>query len=613
MAEPEKMVALKKAYADMILNTAKEAASRVMTSERKALRFQQDLFAAKSEAFRLLVHLKQMIDAKAIEAEISSFSQQTKIDELEAQLQEAEGVIVDLRAELKWARDKLEKVRMNPLNGKITGPELCYQDATHGSNIVSSDSRLQPLTTSDANNTFFEPRNLDATYTNEEQTEHSSVSQLGSHTSYDTGSVSVSVRNKEPELNRNGCTQRVPAVEKNLLAGKLPPIIEFDKNSFMKCESKGSNNGHSKFTLPLPMTKKNFTGEEVRKLVKLRILRRRTHFRKPKAKCRSCPSQLMKPRQRPSILSRCIRYLGKANAVPDDCSLPSIKTDSVDLKKQSSKTGKELHCHNNYTVDEKMSVHEGNKQWKVHSRDSLSTSLISYPDQHKTCQPLSLLVHCHPSSHSLHDVKIAEDRSRMSENEVKIKPLTRLDPGLTLIKGGVDPISGSTNITVSVKALNRSEIIQNTANKSGELVNELVKKEYKATANTTFSCDELNPHIVNVPVVYSDLKDLKASKEGIIDVPILYSDLEDAKSKEPKTCSLPDNNRLVKYTFQRKRKKETSNSPDQHAYFEKSTVKRWLEEEHNGSRELEKSGQDGNDEVKYCSVPARRKLNLMSI
>ncbi|CAK9183413.1 unnamed protein product, partial [Ilex paraguariensis] len=58
------MVALKKAYADIILNTAKEAAARVMGSERKSLRFQQDLRATKDEAIRMLLRLKQMVDAK---------------------------------------------------------------------------------------------------------------------------------------------------------------------------------------------------------------------------------------------------------------------------------------------------------------------------------------------------------------------------------------------------------------------------------------------------------------------------------------------------------------------------------------------------------------------
>lgn len=62
----QKTVALKKAYAEIILNTAKEAAARVMASEQKAVRFQQDLSGTKEEALRLLVRLKQMIDAKVV-------------------------------------------------------------------------------------------------------------------------------------------------------------------------------------------------------------------------------------------------------------------------------------------------------------------------------------------------------------------------------------------------------------------------------------------------------------------------------------------------------------------------------------------------------------------
>lgn len=58
------MAALKRAYAEIILNTAKEAAARVMVSERKALRFQQDLSSSKEEALRLLMRMKQMIDSK---------------------------------------------------------------------------------------------------------------------------------------------------------------------------------------------------------------------------------------------------------------------------------------------------------------------------------------------------------------------------------------------------------------------------------------------------------------------------------------------------------------------------------------------------------------------
>ena len=62
----QKLTALKKAYADIILNTAKEAAARIMVSERNAIRFQQELSTSKDEAFRILLRLKQMLDSKVL-------------------------------------------------------------------------------------------------------------------------------------------------------------------------------------------------------------------------------------------------------------------------------------------------------------------------------------------------------------------------------------------------------------------------------------------------------------------------------------------------------------------------------------------------------------------
>lgn len=55
---------MKKAYADIILNTAKEAAARIMVSERKAVRFEYELKNAKDDAIKMLLRLKQMMDIK---------------------------------------------------------------------------------------------------------------------------------------------------------------------------------------------------------------------------------------------------------------------------------------------------------------------------------------------------------------------------------------------------------------------------------------------------------------------------------------------------------------------------------------------------------------------
>lgn len=60
----QKLTALKKAYADIILNTAKEAAARVIVSEKKAVRLQRELIYTKEEALRMLLRLKQTYDSK---------------------------------------------------------------------------------------------------------------------------------------------------------------------------------------------------------------------------------------------------------------------------------------------------------------------------------------------------------------------------------------------------------------------------------------------------------------------------------------------------------------------------------------------------------------------
>lgn len=549
---------------------------------------------------------------QTIEAEIASSSQQSKIDELEAQLQEAEGVIVDLRGELKWVRDKLENVRNNqvqPLNEKvIKDNELSYQNTTPEPTIDSpSNSGLQTVTNSDIDmkNTLLDRRVFNNKCCNAtEEAQQLNCSHFEDYSSHKAELASIFMRNKEPELYRYGCTQRICASEGNLLGGKLSPAEEIvDQHHLKQIEliTQASKQDEGKCTAASPNTKnmetmKNFSGEEVRKHVKVRMSRRRKNrFGKAKAKRRSCPSQLTKPYQRLSILSRCRTYSANGSVKSDGFShsLISVKADNMDLKKSSSELEGKLQDKTGCFLDEKMIVHKEKEQRKVQGRDTISTLFTSPPDQLiKNCQPSSLLTHCKAYSFLLYgNVKSNEDRSKITENEVKLKPLTRLDPGLTLIKGGVDPISGSTNVTVSVKALNRAGTVQNAANKDMELVDESAKQEHDAADNSTVSCYESNPEMVNVPIVYSDLRDAKASEETVANAPLVYSDLKDAKSsKEPDVFpSQVDNNRLLKYTFQRKRKKEALSSPDQSISLEKSTVKRRAGETQNDSPEPQKS------------------------
>ncbi|CBI35008.3 unnamed protein product, partial [Vitis vinifera] len=138
-------MALKKAYAEIILNTSKEAAARIMASERKALRFQQDLCCLKDEALRMLLRLRQMIDFQTTEAETTSLRQRSRIEELEAQLHEAEDIIADLRVELKETKGELQKMRnkeVQPLNGQLpkvdaTSPENgTYNDRLNTTELI---------------------------------------------------------------------------------------------------------------------------------------------------------------------------------------------------------------------------------------------------------------------------------------------------------------------------------------------------------------------------------------------------------------------------------------------------------------------------------------------
>ncbi|KAB2037908.1 hypothetical protein ES319_D03G107800v1 [Gossypium barbadense] len=221
MADSQKLTALKKAYAEIILNTAKEAAARIMVSERKALRYQQELFAAKDEALRMLLRLKQMLDAKVNDAEMMSLNQQKRIEELEAQLGEAEDIVRDLRAELREAQDELEKLSQDSVH---------YSDEKRlKDDVAASVERSQENTI----NEFWSVRSLP-----DAQTNLVTVSDIKSSVLSRTNAgnkcsckdncyvcnpdfASIVMRRKEPDLYRNGCTHRIRALERCLLNENL--------------------------------------------------------------------------------------------------------------------------------------------------------------------------------------------------------------------------------------------------------------------------------------------------------------------------------------------------------------------------------------------------------
>ncbi|CAO2826714.1 unnamed protein product [Amaranthus hypochondriacus] len=220
MDDTEKMTALKKAYAEIILNTAKEAAGRIMVSERKAHQFHHDLSTTKEESLRLLLRLKQTMDVKMNEAEMKSLNQQRRIEELEAQLQEAEDIVSNLRGELNEAHLKLEARKQ--LNNALHMSEKAHRQEETEHHPENGPSK--PVVGTETNSSV--------KLANGNHGISNSVTDFGY--SGDPVVPSIIMRSEKSELYRNGCTQRIRAYEGKLLNGHFSLSGELDDLKYEK-------------------------------------------------------------------------------------------------------------------------------------------------------------------------------------------------------------------------------------------------------------------------------------------------------------------------------------------------------------------------------------------
>ncbi|PON59428.1 hypothetical protein PanWU01x14_159380 [Parasponia andersonii] len=587
--EAQKMVALKKAYADIILNTAKEAAARIMVSERKALRFQRDLFASRDESLRMLLRLKQMIDSKTSEAELTSLSQQRRIEELEAQLQEAEDVITDLRAELKRIGNNLEKVKSNPV--KLPSGQIAEEDASFSRKSAPfSGSGCEFVATSDMKNIPMNQRVLDdKCCSTMKQMQKLSASDLDNSDANKSDLASIIMRSKKSEQYRNGCTQRIRAFERRLLDGKLPPSgcvnssNSLMENEFIIKDTNKEECNQFDFKCEKMETDKKLSQGERKKVVKRRTLRRRkTRFGKAKSFRRSHHGQLMKSGQPHSV------YLND-RFNEGVCMLSSNGANNVDMTKASDGLQENL-LDESCNKDQIKTVYKGKRKTKIKSGNDVDTSSTGLPSQlTKPCEPSPVLSRCRTFAYLGNGgIKSVEDQSIACENEVKMKPLHRLDPGLTLIKSSVNPISGSSGV------IDKSGLVDNGAGNDMELTDVcvLVKQE-SDVEDLRVSRPEFNVETINVSSMNGDLDHTKPSERS-----------------NGSPCRV-DNNRLLKYTFQRKRKKEATSSPDEIASPEKSPMKRKTVEEHTAPEQQKSTLMDGSSrDSRRLAQVARQLISL---
>uniref|UniRef100_A0A5B6YME1 Uncharacterized protein n=1 Tax=Davidia involucrata TaxID=16924 RepID=A0A5B6YME1_DAVIN len=569
MEEAEKMVAMKKACADIILSTAKEAATRIMASERKSLRFQQDLSFSKDEALRMLLQLKQMIDSKTTEAEITFLNKRRRI---EAQLDEAEDNILDLRTELKQAQDQLDKVKSNhmqTLKGSIEKQDRPFYESTIHEKLTnsdpiissSSDSGTKVVMTSEMKSAPLNQRILDSKCsTSAKQTAPSKP--CSENFCVDNPDLaSLVMRSKEHELYRNGCTQRIRAFERNLLDGQLPPSGDVDEQHFVIKSEPIINVKEQNIeicTAPSCKTEDVDGLEEVPingrayedQPFKVRKMRRRkTRYRKAKANaCRFHPCQPS------SFLSHCKTYADNNDVKSGEgaCTSPKVKAETTNLMETSS--GEKMQHGEDQVL---RVVRRSLRKRKAKYRDDIVTSCSSLPDQLiKPCQPCSFFSRCKTYAVNS-DVKSGEDRSN-TENEARIKT-------------DMDTVSGSTYVTVRTKAVRKSGLRENATDKGTELIDEAVLVQDGDTAeNSSVPNCKLNLEMDKVSLMLTDSDSNNAKKI-------------EANNRAP---SQAENNRLFMHTFSRKRKKEPLTNPDENT---SNTMKRKVEEKQNGAPELHKS------------------------
>ncbi|XP_055832832.1 uncharacterized protein LOC129901612 [Solanum dulcamara] len=237
MDADQRLTALEKAYMDVVLNTEKEAATRIMVSEQKAQCFREELQVVKEKGLMTLMKLKEMMDSKIIEAELTSLSQQRKIEELEAQLEEAEDIVSDLRVELREVQAELEKVTRKEKEEKQSQDV----DTTNPRELTKENTVVLP---SESQDNSVRTSNMEVDSMNQKLEGYHS-----GHTKINTGNCfvassdlpSISLRGKALELYQNGHTQIIHAAEGNPLHREVGHYKTFSKHS-SKMESMPTNN-----------------------------------------------------------------------------------------------------------------------------------------------------------------------------------------------------------------------------------------------------------------------------------------------------------------------------------------------------------------------------------
>ncbi|KAE8774516.1 hypothetical protein D1007_53108 [Hordeum vulgare] len=197
---------LRKAYAAIMLNMAKESAARVLAAERSVAVLAEGIAAAKEDGIAALVRLKDIMKARMKQVESQSLAHVSKISELQEQLHDAWNTVASLQVELQRANTELEETRKTLAEERMNILPTCDKIGSNKSKTSRSKVHLRNRNLSSENKNTIRRVSIDTK-------ENGAVENMANLYHRGSDMSSFIARNKKRELYRNGCTQRIRALE----------------------------------------------------------------------------------------------------------------------------------------------------------------------------------------------------------------------------------------------------------------------------------------------------------------------------------------------------------------------------------------------------------------
>lgn len=492
---------------------------------------------------------------------MTSLSQQKKIEELEAQLQEAEDIVRDLREELREVQAELEKVIENqqqPLDEQnLEGDTASHKEIPQENRLMTSgsifsipDSQLEPATASGM-------KSLTSNGTYEDNKCYvANDSHMDNCYLPNPYFASIVMRSKEPELYRNGCTQRIRAFEKYLLDGKLSFSGQVDD---VKNEAFTRGDEDVKGLYKTSMHKAdNMLGLEETNQDELKV----THSDNDHIQVQDAKSFCRKRKKRAGRYKKCkAPSFKQGNGI---CVIPTHEAENSGVEEKNLDQLKVTEMDRSDFQGQivKSFCRKRKRGARYIKRDP--SSFMSIADHLMEKPQVSDLSNSKTSPDSVDNIDEAvEDPSKITENEGQKDPESTVDPVLPSDATGTH--LGSIGMTQNDVDFPKPCSVDNTMNNDSVPINKL-----DMTIQESLSAEN------------SEVQGCRTDVETF-DESLLNSDLKASDSND--VVSQTVNNRFLKYTFRRKRKKDSLSSPDLDSSLDNGTLNINTGDDQNGSLE----------------------------